>query len=95
MHYGDPIIRKTVPLVLSLVCTLNPVFHVPSTPSKYSHDEDDLAIALNATSAMGLGLGSMDDSQLIQMCKGTIRLNSFFPDLNIMSRSTVARLLGP
>jgi hypothetical protein len=28
------------------------------------------------------------------MCKGTIGFNSFFPDLNIMSRSTVAGLLG-
>jgi 26S proteasome regulatory subunit N1 len=52
MHYGDPIIRKTIPLVLSLISTSNPVFHILGTLSKYSHDNDDLAIALNAIFAM-------------------------------------------
>ena len=31
MHCDDPINRKAVPLVLSLVSTSNPVFHIPST----------------------------------------------------------------
>lgn len=31
---------------------------------------------------------------LVHMCKGTIGLNLFFPDLIIMSRSTVAGSLG-
>jgi hypothetical protein len=67
MHYGDPIIRKTVALVLSLVSTSNPVFHILGTHSKYSHDNDDLAIALNAIFAMGLDLASTNDAQLVQM----------------------------
>jgi hypothetical protein len=67
MHYGDPIIRKTVALVLSLVSTSNPVFHILGTLSKYSHDNDDLAIALNAIFAMGLDLASTNDAQLVQM----------------------------
>jgi 26S proteasome regulatory subunit N1 len=35
--------------------------------SKYSHDNDDLAIALNAIFAMGLGLASTNDARLVQM----------------------------
>lgn len=31
MYYRDPIIRNTVPLVLSLVSTSNPVFHILGT----------------------------------------------------------------
>ncbi len=53
MHYGEPIIRKTVPLPLGLVSASNPVLPILDTLSKYSHD-NDLVVALNAIFAMGL-----------------------------------------
>ena len=48
MRYGDPIIRKSVPL--ALISTSNPQLPVLS---KYGYD-NDLQVALNAIFAMGL-----------------------------------------
>ena len=53
MHYGEPTIRKAVPLTLGLISISNPQLHIMDTLSKYSHD-NDLAVALNAIFAMGL-----------------------------------------
>ena len=45
MHYGDPVIRRTVPLALALLNPSNPVISVLDTLSKYSHDSDlDVAV---------------------------------------------------
>jgi len=120
MHYGDPIIRKTVPLALGLVSASNPVLPILDTLSKYSHD-NDLAVALNAIFAMGLVGAGTNNARLAQMLrqlagyyykepdclfmvriaqglvhmgKGTIGINPFFSDRNIMSRSAVAGLLA-
>jgi len=120
MHYGDPIIRKTVPLALGLVSASNPVLPVLDTLSKYSHD-NDLTVALNAIFAMGLVGAGTNNARLAQMLrqlagyyykepdclfmvriaqglvhmgKGTIGLNPFFSDRNIMSQSAVAGLLA-
>jgi len=120
MHYGDPIIRKTVPLALGLVSASNPVLPILDTLSKYSHD-NDLSVALNAIFAMGLVGAGTNNARLAQMLrqlagyyykepdclfmvriaqglvhmgKGTIGINPFFSDRNIMSRSAVAGLLA-
>ena len=53
MHYGDPIIRKAVPLAIGLVSASNPQLPILDTLSKYSHD-NDLQVAINAIFAMGL-----------------------------------------
>ena len=53
MHYGEPTIRKCVPLAIGLVSTSNPQLPILDTLSKYSHD-NDLQVALNAIFAMGL-----------------------------------------
>ncbi|KAJ7024485.1 hypothetical protein C8F04DRAFT_155102 [Mycena alexandri] len=58
MHYGEPIIWKTVPLAIGLVSVSNPQLPILDTLSKYRHD-NDLAVALNAIFAMGLvGVGT-------------------------------------
>ncbi|KAH9942824.1 armadillo-type protein [Amylocystis lapponica] len=120
MHYGDPVIRKTVPLALGLVSASNPQLPILDTLSKYSHD-NDLQVALNAIFAMGLvGAGSNNArlaqmlrqlagyyykepdclfmvriaQGLIHMGKGTITINPYFSDRNIMSRTAVAGLLA-
>ncbi|KAH7926237.1 26S proteasome regulatory complex, non-ATPase subcomplex, Rpn1 subunit [Leucogyrophana mollusca] len=120
MHYGDPIIRKSVPLALGLISTSNPQLPVLDTLSKYSHDSD-LQVALNAIFAMGLVGAGTNNARLAQMLrqlagyyykepdclfmvriaqglvhmgKGTIGLNPFFSDRNIMSRTAVAGLLA-
>ncbi|KAJ7456356.1 armadillo-type protein [Mycena galericulata] len=53
MHYGEPVIRKSVPLAIGLVSISNPQLPILDTLSKYSHD-NDLQVALNAIFAMGL-----------------------------------------
>jgi 26S proteasome regulatory subunit N1 len=120
MHYGEPTIRKTVPLALGLVSASNPALPVLDTLSKYSHD-NDLEVALNAIFAMGLVGAGTNNARLAQMLrqlagyyykeadclfmvriaqglvhmgKGTIGLNPFFSDRNIMSKPAVAGLLA-
>ncbi|KAG6379757.1 26S proteasome regulatory complex non-ATPase subcomplex Rpn1 subunit [Boletus reticuloceps] len=120
MHYGDPIVRKSVPLALGLISASNPQLPVLDTLSKYSHD-NDLQVALNAIFAMGLVGAGTNNARLGQMLrqlagyyykepdclftvriaqglvhmgKGTIGLNPFFSDRNIMSRPAVAGLLA-
>jgi 26S proteasome regulatory subunit N1 len=120
MHYGDPTIRKAVPLALGLVSASNPQLEIMDTLSKYSHD-NDLQVALNAIFAMGLiGAGSNNArlaqmlrqlagyyakeadclfvvriaQGLVHMGKGTITINPFFSDRNIMSRTAMAGLLA-
>ena len=120
MHYGEPVIRKAVPLALGLVSASNPKLPILDTLSKYSHD-NDLQVALNAIFAMGLVGAGTNNARLAQMLrqlagyyykepdclfmvriaqglvhmgKGTIGLNPFFSDRNIMSRTAVAGLLA-
>ena len=120
MQYGEPVIRKTVPLALGLISASNPQLPILDTLSKYSHD-NDLQVALNAIFAMGLvGAGSNNArlgqmlrqlagyyykepdclfivriaQGLVNMGKGTITINPFFHDRQIMSRTAVAGLLS-
>lgn len=120
MHYGEPIIRKAVPLALGLLSASNPQLPILDTLSKYSHD-NDLQVALNAIFAMGLVGAGTNNARLAQMLrqlagyyhkepdclfvvriaqglvhmgKGTISINPFFLDRQIMSRTAVAGLLA-
>ncbi|GLB39111.1 putative 26S proteasome regulatory complex, non-ATPase subcomplex, Rpn1 subunit [Lyophyllum shimeji] len=68
MHYGEPIIRKSVPLAIGLVSASNPQLPILDTLSKYSHD-NDLAVALNAIFAMGLVGAGTNNARLAQMLR--------------------------
>ncbi|KAF7323921.1 26S proteasome regulatory subunit RPN1 [Mycena kentingensis (nom. inval.)] len=120
MHYGEPVIRKAVPLALGLNSVSNPQLPILDTLSKYSHD-NDLGVALNAIFAMGLVGAGTNNARLAQMLrqlagyyykepdclfmvriaqglvhmgKGTIGLNPFFADRNVMSRPAMAGLVA-
>ena len=120
MQYGEPVIRKAVPLALGLVIASNPQLPILDTLSKYSHD-NDLQVALNAIFAMGLVGAGTNNARLGQMLrqlagyyhkepdclfvvriaqglvnmgKGTITINPFFADRQIMSKTAVAGLLA-
>ncbi|KAI0053215.1 26S proteasome regulatory complex non-ATPase subcomplex Rpn1 subunit [Auriscalpium vulgare] len=120
MHYGDPVIRKTVPLALGLLSASNPQLPLLDTLSKYSHD-NDLAVALNAIFAMGLVGAGSNNARLAQMLrqlagyyhkepdclfmvriaqglvhmgKGTIGINPFFLNRQILSKTAIAGLLA-
>jgi 26S proteasome regulatory subunit N1 len=68
MHYGDPVIRKAVPLALGLISASNPQLPIMDTLSKYSHD-NDLQVALNAIFAMGLIGAGTNNARLAQMLR--------------------------
>jgi 26S proteasome regulatory subunit N1 len=68
MHYGEPVIRKAVPLALGLVSASNPQLPIMDTLSKYSHD-NDLQVALNAIFAMGLIGAGTNNARLAQMLR--------------------------
>jgi len=58
LQYGEPVIRRSVPLGLALLHASNPSLTVIDTLSKFSHDHD-AEVAHNAIFAMGIvGAGS-------------------------------------
>ncbi|GAA5990712.1 hypothetical protein JCM11641_008473 [Rhodosporidiobolus odoratus] len=85
MHYGEPVIRRTVPLALGLVSASNPDMSILETLSRYSHD-NDLDVALNAIFAMGLVGAGTNNAKLAQMLR---QLASYYhkePDCLFMVR---------
>lgn len=119
MHYGEPNIRKAVPLAMGLISPSNPQMKVYDTLSRYSHDNDN-EVAVNAIFAMGLlGAGtnnarlaqllrqlasyySRDPNSLfmvriaqglLHMGKGTLSVNPFHTDRQVLSRVAAAGLL--
>mgnify|MGYP001073351085 FL=1 len=65
MHYGDPVIRRAVPLALALLNPSNPVISVLDTLSKYSHDSD-LDVAVLSIFSMGLVGAGTNNARLAQ-----------------------------
>lgn len=53
LRYGEPCIRRAVPLALGLISVSNPRLSVLDTLSKFSHDSDS-EVALNSILALGL-----------------------------------------
>jgi len=69
MHYGEPIIRRTVPLALALLCVSNPQeINLLETLSKYSHDHDT-QVAQNAIFAMGIVGAGTNNARVAQMLR--------------------------
>lgn len=119
MHYGEPNIRRAVPLAMGLISPSNPQMKVYDTLSRYSHDNDN-DVAINAIFAMGLLGAGTNNARLAQllrqlasyyhrdqnslfmvriaqgllhMGKGTMSLNPFHTDRQILSRVAAAGLL--
>lgn len=85
MHYGEPNIRKAVPLALGLVSASNPQLPILDTLSKYSHD-NDLQVALNAIFAMGLVGAGSNNARLAQMLRQLAGYYHKEPDCLFMVR---------
>merc|ERR1712088_1019705 len=120
MRYSEPIIRRAVPLALTLVSISNPQMTILDTLSKFSHDAD-AEVAHNAIFGLGLlGAGTNNarlaailrqlaqyhakDSNnlfmvrvaqgLVHLGKGTLTLNPFHSDRQLMSPVAVAGLMS-
>ncbi|KAF8999058.1 armadillo-type protein [Cyathus striatus] len=85
MHYGEPTIRKSVPLAIGLVSASNPQLPILDTLSKYSHD-NDLQVALNAIFAMGLVGAGTNNARLAQMLRQLAGYYQKEPDCLFMVR---------
>merc|ERR1719223_654448 len=68
MHYGEPVIRRAVPLALGLLCASNPLVSILDILSKYSHDHD-IDVSTNAIFAMGLIGAGTNNARLAQMLR--------------------------
>lgn len=90
MYYGDPIIRKSVPLALGLISASNPQLTILDTLSKYSHD-NDLEVALNAIFAMGLVGAGTNNARLAQMLRQLAGYYQKEPDCLFMVRVSQVR----
>lgn len=120
MHYGEPVIRKSVPLALALLNPSNPQMALVDTLSKYSHD-NDLDVAINSILAMGIVGAGTNNARLAQMLrqlanyyhkesnclfmvriaqglihmgKGTIGINPYHTDRQLLSKTAVCGLLS-
>lgn len=68
MHYGEGVIRKTVPLAMGLLNASNPQMKVYDTLSRYSHD-NDIDVAVNAIFAMGMVGAGTNNARLAQLLR--------------------------
>ena len=85
MLYGEPTIRKAVPLAIGLVSVSNPLLPILDTLSKYSHD-NDLQVAINAIFAMGLVGAGTNNARLAQMLRQLAGYYQKEPDSLFMVR---------
>ncbi|CAH6722615.1 26S proteasome regulatory subunit Rpn1p [[Candida] jaroonii] len=68
MHYGNSLIRRSVPLAIGLTSTANPQMKVFETLSRYSHDPD-LEVAQNAIYSMGIVGTGTNNARLAQLLR--------------------------
>lgn len=60
LRYGEPTLRRAVPLALALISVSNPRLNILDTLSKFSHDADP-EVSHNSIFAMGMvGSGKSD-----------------------------------
>lgn len=85
MHYGNSLIRRSVPLAMGLVSASYPQMKVFDTLSRYSHDPD-LEVTQNAIYAMGLVGAGTNNARLAQLLRQLASYYSKSPDSLFMVR---------
>uniref|UniRef100_A0A915D0K5 26S proteasome non-ATPase regulatory subunit 2 n=1 Tax=Ditylenchus dipsaci TaxID=166011 RepID=A0A915D0K5_9BILA len=68
MRYGEPVIRRAVPLALALISASNPQLNILEILSKYSHDSD-ADTARNAIFALGVVGAGTNNARLVTMLR--------------------------
>lgn len=85
MHYGNPLIRRAVPLAMGLVSASHPQMKAFDTLSRFTHDPD-LEISQNAIYAMGLVGAGTNNARLAQLLRQLAQYYSKSPDSLFMVR---------
>lgn len=68
VRYGEPAIRRAVPLALAIISVSNPQLPIIESLSKFSHDAD-ADTAHNAVFAMGLVGAGTNNAKLVSMLR--------------------------
>jgi len=68
LQYGEPVIRRAVPLTLGLLCISNPKISIMDTLSKLSHDHDE-EVALGAILGLGLISAGTNNARCANMLR--------------------------
>lgn len=68
LHYGEPVIKRAVPLALGLISVSNPKINILDTLSKFSHDSDP-EVSYNSIFAMGLVGAGTNNARLAAMLR--------------------------
>lgn len=89
MHYGEPVIRRVVPLATALLCPSNPQeVNTVESLSKYSHD-NDAEVAQSAVLAMGIIGAGTNNARLAQLLR---QLSSYYSkDSNLLFLVRIAQ----
>uniref|UniRef100_A0A7E4VA39 26S proteasome non-ATPase regulatory subunit 2 n=1 Tax=Panagrellus redivivus TaxID=6233 RepID=A0A7E4VA39_PANRE len=120
IRYGEPPIRRAVPLALALLSVSNPQLNLLETLSKFTHDAD-VDTARNAVFALGIVGAGTNNARLVTMLrqlstfhykdpvslmlvriaqglahlgKGTMTLNPFHSDRQLMCQTAVAAIFA-
>jgi len=69
LQYGEPVVRRAVPIALGILNISNPRINVMDTLSKLSHDSDE-EVALGAIFGLGLLGAGTNNSRVANMLRG-------------------------
>ena len=68
LHYGEPIIKRSVPLALDLISVSNAKLSILDTLSKFSHDSDP-EVSYNSIFALGIVGTGTNNARLASMLR--------------------------
>jgi len=68
LRYGEPVIKRAVPLALALLSVSNPKLNIVDTLSKFSHDADH-EVSYNSIFAMGIVGAGTNNARLAAMLR--------------------------
>jgi 26S proteasome regulatory subunit N1 len=68
LHYGEPVIKRAVPLAMGLLSVSNPKINILDTLSKFSHDADP-EVSYNSIFGLGLVGAGTNNARLAAMLR--------------------------
>uniref|UniRef100_A0A8C4X5V2 26S proteasome non-ATPase regulatory subunit 2 n=1 Tax=Erpetoichthys calabaricus TaxID=27687 RepID=A0A8C4X5V2_ERPCA len=85
LRYGEPALRRAVPLALALISVSNPRLNILDTLSKFSHDADP-EVSYNSIFAMGLVGSGTNNARLAAMLRQLAQYHAKDPNNLFMVR---------
>ncbi|KAI6063071.1 26S proteasome non-ATPase regulatory subunit 2 [Aix galericulata] len=92
LRYGEPTLRRAVPLALALISVSNPRLNILDTLSKFSHDADP-EVSYNSIFAMGMVGSGTNNARLAAMLRQLAQYHAKDPNNLFMVR--LAQVTAP